>query len=113
MMENLNKSVTDYEKIKASHFSDEEWESKLFQIKHLLQMIGKRDESIRQYQDFAQKNGFSERELALQINNNLELRAGFVGQLAMLFADFNVHIQPVSIEKIDIETMDILMPQAA
>ncbi|MDZ7876117.1 MAG: hypothetical protein U5L45_00525 [Saprospiraceae bacterium] len=67
-----------YEKVTASRLNEEEWESKLFQIKHLLQMIGQRDESIRYYQDFAAKNGISDSEFELQANNNLELRADFV-----------------------------------
>jgi hypothetical protein len=112
-MENLKKIATDYEKIKASNLSEEEWESKLFQIKHLLQMIGRRDESIRYYKEFMAKNGLSDDEFELKINNNLELRAGFVEQLAVLFADFDVLIQPISVEKIGKKAIEIPMSQAA
>jgi hypothetical protein len=112
-MENFKIGTTVPEKIKASNLSEEEWESKLFQIKHLLQMIGRRDESIRYYQGLAAKSGLSESEFELKISNNLALRADFVAQLTVLFADFNVLIQPVSLEKLGRKAKEIPMPQAA
>ena len=112
-MENLKTRAVVHEKIKASHLSEDEWESKLFQIKHLLQMIGRRDESIRYYQELAVKNDLLGDEFELKINNNLELRAGFVEQLAVLFADFDVLIQPILVEKIGRKAIEMPMPQAA
>jgi hypothetical protein len=112
-MENFRIGTTGYEQVRAFNLSEEEWESKLFQIKHLLQMIGRRDESTRYYQELAVINGLSEGEFESKISNNLALRADFVEQLAVLFADFNVLIQPVLREKMGIEKIDILMPQAA
>ena len=106
-MENLEN------KKQSNLLSEEEWESRLFQIKHLLQMIGKRDEFIRYYQEVAAKNGLPESDFELKINNNLELRADFVQQLAVLFADFDVLMQPIPLEKIERQNMDIPMPQAA
>jgi hypothetical protein len=112
-MENFKIGTTSYEQVRAFNLSEEEWESKLFQIKHLLQMIGRRDESIRYYQELAVNNGLSDDEFESKISNNLALRADFVEQLAVLFADFNVLIQPVSREKFGLSTMDVLIPQAA
>jgi protein-disulfide isomerase-like protein with CxxC motif len=112
-MENFKAFTEEYRKIKAANLTEEEWSDKLFQIRNLLQMIGKRDESIRRYQDIAAKNGLPESEFELAISNNLELRADFVNQITALFADFNVLVQPTLSEKIRGKTFEMPISQAA
>jgi vacuolar-type H+-ATPase catalytic subunit A/Vma1 len=112
-MENFKTFATEYRKTAPIDLTEKEWADKFFQIKNLLQMIGQRDESIRQYQYFATKNGLPESDFELAINNNLELRADFVKQIADLFADFDVFIQPMSTEKSMTKTFDMPISQAA
>ena len=112
-MENFKAFTTEYQKTIAADLSEEEWSDKFFQIRNLLQMIGKRDESIRHYQNMAAKNGLPESEFELAINNNLELRADFVKQIAALFADFDVLVQPVLSEKAMKKTFEMPISQAA
>ena len=112
-MENFKTFATEYQKTMASDLSEEQWSDTFFQIRNLLQMIEKRDASIRHYQDVAVKNGLPESEFELAINNNLELRADFVKQIAALFADFDVLVQPVLSEKAMKKAFEMPISQAA
>jgi hypothetical protein len=112
-MENSKKITETYEKNIASKLSEKEWADKLFQIKNLLQMIGRRDESIRQYKQIALEKGIPESEFELAINNNLALRADFIEQLVAVFTEFNIPIQSVFMEKALKKSMDLSISQAA